>query len=246
MIKLVLSNTKRLPNFTLSIKYQRRMLMSNNEEGQLKIQLASVDQRLRATVPSEYITLTPLTIDHALSFHNQYQSSGIQQMTDLPAFASVSEVCEWINEEAASKNSYNYAIELPVVGFVGLVNLIVSKHAAFFAIWLGEKFQGLGIGTQTAQIICQYALDAEISVIFTAAFVNNQRSIRMLKKVGFETLPISAYSPHNDRNFFILTTDPTIKKNGNSELINFYQREDHPHRFYTSSSVKLATPSLGY
>ena len=43
-----------------------------------------------------------------------------------------------------------------------------------------------------------------------------------------------------------LTTDPTIKKNGNSELINFYQREDHPHRFYTCSSVKLATPSLGY
>jgi hypothetical protein len=54
---------------------------------------------------------------------------------------------------------------------------------------------------------------------------------------GFETLPISAYSPHDNRTFFILTTDPTIKKNGNSELINFYQREDYPHRFYTSSSV---------
>ena len=213
------------------------MLMSNNEEDQLKIQLASVDQRLRTIVAGEYITLVPLTTDHALSFHTQYQSIGIQQMTDLPAFASVSEVCEWINEEATSKNSYNYAIELPVVGFVGFVNLIVSKHAAFFAIWLGEKFQGLGLGTQTAQIICQHALEANISVIFTAAFVNNQRSIQMLKKVGFEKMPISAYAPHNDRTFFILTTDPTIKKNGNSELINFYQREDHPHRFYTSSSV---------
>ena len=69
-----------------------------------------------------------------LSFHNQYQSTGIQQMTDLPTFASVSEVCEWINEEATSKNSYNYAVLLPVIGFVGFVNLIVSKHAAFFAI----------------------------------------------------------------------------------------------------------------
>ena len=211
--------------------------MTKNDQDQPRFQLASVDQRLRTIVPSEYITLAPLTADHALSFYNQYQSTGIQQMTDLPAFANVSEVCEWINEEAASKNSYNYAIELPVVGFVGFVNLIVSKHAAFFAIWLGEKFQGLGLGTQTAQIICQHALDTEISVIFTAAFVNNQPSIQMLKKVGFETLPISAYAPHNDRTFFILTTDPIIKRNGNSELINFYEREDHPHRFYTSSSV---------
>ena len=208
------------------------MLMSNNEEDQLKIELASVDQRLRTIVPGEYITLVPLTTDHALSFFNQYQSTGIQQMTDLPAFASVSEVCDWINEEAASKNSYNYAIILPVTGFVGFVNLIVSKHAAFFAIWLGEKFQGLGLGTQTAQIICQHALDAKISVIFTAAFVNNQRSIQMLKKVGFETLPISAYAPHNDRIFLILTNDPTIKRNGNNELIDFYQREDLPHKFY--------------
>ena len=211
--------------------------MTKNDQDQPRFQLASVDQRLRTIVPSEYITLAPLTADHALSFYNQYQSTGIQQMTDLPAFAGVSEVCEWINEEAASKNSYNYAIELPVVGFVGFVNLIVSKHAAFFAIWLGEKFQGLGLGTQTAQIICQHALDTEISVIFTAAFVNNQPSIQMLKKVGFETLPISAYAPHNDRTFFILTTDSAIKQNGNNELINFYQREDHPHRFYTSSSV---------
>jgi RimJ/RimL family protein N-acetyltransferase len=152
------------------------MLMPNNEEDQLKIQLASVDQRLRTIVPSDYVTLVPLTTDHALSFHNQYQSAGIQQMTDLPVFASVSEVCEWINEEAASKNSYNYAIELPVVGFVGFVNLIVSKHAAFFAIWLGEKFQGLGLGTQTAQIICQHALEANISVIFSLARTNTRLS----------------------------------------------------------------------
>ena len=74
-------------------------------------------------------------------------------------------------------------------------------------------------------------------MIFTAAFVNNQRSIQMLKKVGFEILPISAYAPHNDRTFFILTADSAIKQNGNNELINFYQREDHPHRFNASSSV---------
>jgi RimJ/RimL family protein N-acetyltransferase len=211
--------------------------MQNNSQDQSGIHLAAIDHRLRAPVQGEYICLEPLSKGHAPAYFNQYHSTGIQEMTDLPILNSVSDVYKWIEEEAETKNSYNYAIILPVTGFAGFVNLIISEHAGFFTIWLGEKFQGLGLGTQTAQIICQHALDAEISVIFTAAFVNNQRSIQMLKKVGFETLPISAYAPHNDRTFFILTTDPIIKRNGNSELINFYQREDHPHRFYTSSSV---------
>jgi RimJ/RimL family protein N-acetyltransferase len=211
--------------------------MQNNSQDQSGIHLVAIDHRLRAPVQGEYICLEPLSKGHAPAYFNQYHSTGIQEMTDLPMLNSVSDVYKWIEEEAETKNSYNYAIILPVTGFAGFVNLIISEHAGFFTIWLGEKFQGLGLGTQTAQIICQHALDAEISVIFTAAFVSNQRSIQMLKKVGFETLPISAYAPHNDRTFFILTTDPTIKKNGNSELINFYQREDHPHRFYTSSSV---------
>ena len=211
--------------------------MQNNSQDQSGIHLAAIDHRLRAPVQGEYICLEPLSKRHAPAYFNQYHSSGIQEMTDLPILNSVSDVYKWIEEEAETKNSYNYAIILPVTGFAGFVNLIISEHAGFFTIWLGEKFQGLGLGTQTAQIICQHALDAKISVIFTAAFVNNQRSIQMLKKVGFETLPISAYAPHNDRTFFILTTDPIIKQNGNNELINFYQREDHPHRFYTSSTV---------
>jgi RimJ/RimL family protein N-acetyltransferase len=211
--------------------------MQNNSQDQSGIYLGAIDHRLRAPVQGEYICLEPLSKGHAPAYFNQYRSTGIQEMTDLPILNSVSDVYKWIEEEAETKNSYNYAIILPVTGFAGFVNLIISEHAGFFTIWLGEKFQGLGLGTQTAQIICQHALDAKISVIFTAAFVNNQRSIQMLKKVGFETLPISAYAPHNDRTFFILTTDPIIKQNGNNELINFYQREDHPHRFYTSSTV---------
>jgi RimJ/RimL family protein N-acetyltransferase len=211
--------------------------MQNKVQDQSGIHLAAIDQRLRAPICGEYIRLEPLIKDHSPAFFNQYHSSDIQQMTDLPRFANVSEVCDWINEEATFKNSYNFAVVLPDTGFAGFVNLTVSEHAAFFGIWLGEKFQGLGLGAQTGRLICHNALQGGLSVIFTAAFLTNHRSILMLKKVGFETLPISAYAPHNDRSFFILTTDPIIKRNGNSELINFYQREDHPHRFYPTSAV---------
>jgi RimJ/RimL family protein N-acetyltransferase len=211
--------------------------MQNNVQDQSWIHSATIDHRLRVPVQGKHIRLEPLTRGHAPAYFNQYYCTGIQEMTDLPLLASVSDVYKWIEEEAETKNSYNYAIVLPVTGFAGFVNLIISDHVGFFTIWLGQKFQGLGLGTQTGRLICHHALQGGLSVIFTAAFLTNHRSILMLKKVGFETLPISAYAPHNDRSFFILTTDPTIKKNGNSELINFYQREDHPHRFYTSSSV---------
>jgi RimJ/RimL family protein N-acetyltransferase len=211
------------------------MLMSNNKQTQRTIQLSSVDQMLRAPVSGEYINLEPLTKDHAEEYFRQYHNTDIQQMTDLPLFTSACEVSKWIEEDSVSTNTYNYAILVPVIGFAGFVNLIVSEHAAFFGIWLGEKFQGIGLGTQAGQLICQHAFDAKLSVVFTAAFKTNYRSIQMLKKVGFETLPISAFDPYSDRAFFILTHDPAIKKNGNTELINYYQREQLPHRFYAST-----------
>lgn len=211
-----------------------KLIMSDNEEDQRKVQATASDLRLRLIIYNDYVNLVPLTTDHALSFFNQYQRTGIQEMTDLPRFAVVSDVYDWIKEEDKIKNSYNYAIELPVVGFAGLVNLVVSEHAAFFAIWLGEKFQGLGLGTTAGRLICEHAINAGLDVIFTAAFVTNHRSIKMLKKIGFETLPISAYVPHDNRVFFMLTTDLEIKKNGNSELINYYQREELPHKFYSN------------
>jgi RimJ/RimL family protein N-acetyltransferase len=205
--------------------------MQNKVQDQSGIHLAAIDQRLRAPICGEYIRLEPLIKDHSPAFFNQYHSSDIQQMTDLPRFANVSEVCEWIKEETAVKNSYNFAIELPVTGFAGFVNLTVSEHAAFFGIWLGEKFQGLGLGTQTGRLICHHALQGCISVIFSAAFLSNHRSIQMLKKVGFETLSVQAYTPYDDRVFFIITNDPIIKLNGNFELIDYYRREQLPFTF---------------
>ncbi len=208
--------------------------MSSNDQYQRRNQAISIEQRLRVVISSDFVTLVPFTADHALSFFNQYQLTSIQEATDLPQFTDVSDVCDWIKEEEALKNSFNYAVILPDEGFAGFVNLIVSEHTAFFAIWLGEKFQGLGLGTLTGRVICEYVLESDISAIFTAAFVTNHRSIQMLKKVGFEALPISAQVPHNDRIFLILTNDPSIKRNGNNELINFYQREDLPHKFYSN------------
>jgi RimJ/RimL family protein N-acetyltransferase len=216
--------------------------MSIKDEDQQRVHAISSEQRLRVIIPSNYVTLAPFTTDHALSFFSQYQLTGIQEMTDLPRFTDASDVCDWIKEEEENKNSYNYAVLLPIEGFAGFVNLIVSDHAAFFAIWLGEKFQGLGLGTQTGRLICEHTLHSDISVIFTAAFVSIHRSIRMLKKVGFEALPISAFVPHNDRIFFILTKDPSIKLNGNNELINFYKREDLPHKFYPNPLASTDHP----
>jgi hypothetical protein len=53
----------------------------------------------------------------------------------------------------------------------------------------------------------------------------------MLRKIGFKTLSVRADAPHDDRVFFIMTNDPSIKLNGNFELIDYYRREQLPFTF---------------
>ena len=95
--------------------------MQNNVQDQSWIHSATIDHRLRVPVQGKHIRLEPLTRGHAPAYFNQYYCTGIQEMTDLPLLASVSDVYKWIEEEAETKNSYNYAIVLPVTGFVGFV-----------------------------------------------------------------------------------------------------------------------------
>ncbi len=177
------------------------------------------------------VVLEPLTIEHAESFFEQYRDPTIGKLTDLPPLTSIDDVKHWIAEETSTANSYNYAVLSLKESFVGFVNLTVSEHAAFFGIWLGNKYQGKGVGTGVGQFICQQALESGSKLVLTAAFLTNPVSIRMLRKIGFENLSVRADPPNDDRSFFILTKDSNIKLNGNFELIDYYRREQLPFTF---------------
>ena len=177
------------------------------------------------------VVLEPLTTEHAESFFEQYRDPTIGKLTDLPPLTSIDDVKHWIAEETSTANSYNYAVLSLKESFVGFVNLTVSEHAAFFGIWLGNKYQGKGLGTGVGQFICQQALESGLKLVLTAAFLTNPVSIKMLRKIGFENLSVRADPPNDDRCFFILTKDSNIKLNGNFELKDYYRREQLPFTF---------------
>jgi RimJ/RimL family protein N-acetyltransferase len=177
------------------------------------------------------VELEPLTTEHAEAFFKQYRDPSIGKLTNLPTLTSTKEAQDWIAEETSSANSYNYAVLLPKQGFVGHVNLTVSEHAAFLGIWLGTTNQGKGLGTEIGQFVCQQALESGLKAVLTSAFLTNQVSISMLKKIGFDVLSVRANIPHDDRVFFILANEPSIQLNGNFEIKDYYRREQLPFTF---------------
>ncbi|MCE2870524.1 MAG: GNAT family N-acetyltransferase [Oxalobacteraceae bacterium] len=170
--------------------------------------------------------LEPLDKTHAEAFFYQYRDPQIAIMTGLPALKSVEETRRWIDEQDHEKGKVNFAIMLPDEGFAGFINLAVSEHAAFFCFWSGVDFQGRGLATMAGLLTCSYAEKMGVPIMLTSAFLDNQRSIRSLKKMGFRELPIRALAPDNDRVFFLLSNISSFdEKKGSKELVDYYERE---------------------
>lgn len=177
--------------------------------------------------PDDKFILEPLDKTHAEAFFYQYRDPQIAIMTGLPVLKSVEETRCWIDEQDQEKGKVNYAIMLPDEGFAGFINLAVSEHAAFFCFWSGVDFQGRGLASMAGLLTCSYAEKMGVPIVLTSAFLDNQRSIRSLKKMGFKELTIRALAPDNDRLFFILSDASSFdEKKGSKELVEYYKREN--------------------
>lgn len=52
--------------------------------------------------------------------------------------------------------------------------------------WLGQKYQGRGIGTQMRQAICAFLFDyLDAAEITSGAFIDNPASLAVSRKVGY-------------------------------------------------------------
>lgn len=53
--------------------------------------------------------------------------------------------------------------------------------------WLGQKYQGRGIGTQMRQAICAFRFDyLDAAEITSGAFIDNPASLAVSRKVGYQ------------------------------------------------------------
>jgi RimJ/RimL family protein N-acetyltransferase len=69
---------------------------------------------------------------------------------------------------------------------IGAEDYLVTR-TAHTGSWLGWRFQGRGIGTAMRQVICAFAFDHLAAEYLTSsAFTDNQASLAVSKKVGYE------------------------------------------------------------
>ena len=181
--------------------------------------------------PSLPIILEPLDESHAEAYWRQYRDPQIAVMTGLPALNTLDEVRRWIQSQPDEQGRVNFAVMHADWGFVGFINLAVSRHAAFFCFWTGVDFQGAGFATAAGRLVCAHAATLGVPVMLTSAYKDNHRSTRALSRIGFIPLSIRALPPDQDRVFFSLI-DPSVGPvDSTRELVDYYAREKLPLQF---------------
>jgi RimJ/RimL family protein N-acetyltransferase len=73
---------------------------------------------------------------------------------------------------------------------VGTQGMVASEYlvtrTAETGSWLGQRFQGRGIGTAMRQVICAFAFDhLDAECMTSSAFTDNPASLAVSKKVGY-------------------------------------------------------------
>ncbi len=201
--------------------------------------------RVEIRHPDIPILLEPLDLSHAQALCYQYRDDQIAVMTGLPHMSDLEKVKQWIVESDQEHGKINYAVMHNDWGFVGFINLAVSKHSAFFCFWTGVDFQGKGLATAAGRIVCAHAKRCGVPLILTSAYKDNHRSVRALMRLGFAELSVRARPPDHDRVFFALYDSTTHCFDCDQELVDYYRREnlsmdfDWPMIVPLSSAVDL-------
>jgi RimJ/RimL family protein N-acetyltransferase len=175
--------------------------------------------------------LEPLDTSHAHALSHQYRDGQIAVMTGLPQMRDTEKIKKWIIESNQESGRVNFAVVHMDWGFVGFINFAISDYAAFFCFWTGVDFQGRGYATIAGRLACRHAKECGVPLILTSAYKDNLRSIRALKRMGFDELEIRACPPDHERIFFSLYDRTECTFDNNRELIKYYRRENLPMEF---------------
>lgn len=211
--------------------------LANEIRRRLIVRAAGRDQRWLAVLrhPELPLVLEPLDDSHAEALSHQYRDPQIAVMTGLPAMSTPQEVRQWMTDQQSDAGRVNYAVMHADWGFVGFINLAVSGAAAFFCFWTGVDFQGMGFATAAGRLACRHAAEVGTPIMLTSAYKDNHRSIRALRRLGFVELSIRACPPEQDRIFFALVDARAGEIDPDTELVDYYRRENLPMAFDPST-----------
>ncbi len=143
------------------------------------------------------ILLDKIGPQHANDFLHQFRDSSIAQWCRLPTMETMPEWLNWYTEEVSSPGRKNFAAIAEGYGFVGSVGVTESPAAAMLHYWIGADYQGLGLGRSLVNSTLEYFDVRSVPIVFALVQRDNQRSLRLLDRTGFEFLVEGAY-PNDD------------------------------------------------
>lgn len=178
------------------------------QQAQLAPRLAAQNSLCEAARPCNHalsLCLEPLTVDHAAALLWQYRDPQIAVMTDLPHLLDLDAVHAWLDTQQAEEGRRNFALMHPWHGFVGVVSYIRHAHSAFAYFWIGCDYQGMGLAAPAVDMLIAQAQADGIAALFTSAFPDNARSLRVLAKAGFVPLDMPKRAgPDDELDFLVL------------------------------------------
>jgi len=148
------------------------------------------------------LTLEPLGAEHVGSLLFQLRDPQIAAMTRIPELTSETDALAWVAEQQSGPGRVSYAVMHLTWGFVGVVSLQRADDAGFLYFWIGTDFQGSGFGRRAAGLLLEESARQGVTHVFTCAYPDNQRSLRVLRHLSFSALKVRAVSPDEGLRFF--------------------------------------------
>ncbi|MRD47078.1 GNAT family N-acetyltransferase [Caenimonas koreensis DSM 17982] len=181
--------------------------------------------------PVAPLLLDPLHADHAPMLVRQMRDPSIPSMTALPPLTPGEDGRAWI-EGRLKDGPASFAIVHRQLGFVGYIDLRLWQSTAFVCYWIGPDFQGLGLCAPALALACDLAARNGVELLLSSAYDDNLRSLRVLRKNGFEAMTVRALAPDHDRTFVMLpVAAPMTQVEAEKRLADFCENTGSGLRF---------------
>ena len=165
------------------------------------------------------LLLMPLEEQHLSGFSWVYHDPQIAALCNLPEFGDDDQWFDWLDVDQSNPAKQVFAVIHKEWSLIGSVSIEVHNGVGFFYYWLGQDFQGGGLGGQSVLLLLRLAAEKlGMTACYAKAFAHNVASQKAMSKIGFNVLPFKVAPPNEAQLYFYRGPDKPQQELG-EELI---------------------------
>jgi RimJ/RimL family protein N-acetyltransferase len=157
------------------------------------------------------LLLMPLEEQHLSGFSLVYDDPQIAKLCNLPDFSDDEQWFNWLDIDQNNAHKHVFAVIHKQWGLIGSVSIEVHDGVGFFYYWLGQDFQGGGLGPKAVLMLLQLAeCHMGMKCCYAKAFEHNLPSQKAMAKMGFQILPFKVVADGDNQVYFYRGTDRPV------------------------------------